>query len=150
MPPVAIDFFHHNTSAHSRKAYLPPPAGRKSALRIYFWSFAYGKTPHLDIEVLLKKNQQIQESFSKIHLDAFFAPQKTGLSGGSAATHGLRPCAAAAPRPYNPLRCSTPVGVSVFIIATDYDKRNLCNPHNQRTLVKVEYDSQEYSYCHKT
>jgi hypothetical protein len=43
------------------------------------------------------------------HLGAFFAPQKTGLSGGSAATHGLRPCAAADghlwwPRPSNPLR----------------------------------------------
>jgi hypothetical protein len=38
-------------------------------------------------------------------LGAFFAakPQKTGLYGGSAAMHGLRPCAAAAPRPYNPI-----------------------------------------------
>jgi hypothetical protein len=29
--------------------------------------------------------------------------RKTGLCGGSAAMHGLRPCAAAAPRPFNPI-----------------------------------------------
>jgi hypothetical protein len=39
-----------------------------------------------------------------LFLGAFFASQKTGLCGGSAATHGLQPCAAAAPRPYNPVR----------------------------------------------
>jgi hypothetical protein len=37
--------------------------------------------------------------FSKPHLGAFFAPQKTGLFGGFAAC-------AAAPRPFNPLRGS--------------------------------------------
>jgi hypothetical protein len=51
------------------------------------------------IVLLPKKNQQMQEAFSKPHLGAFFAPQKTGLSGGSAAC-------AAAPRPSNPLRGS--------------------------------------------
>jgi hypothetical protein len=32
---------------------------------------------------LLVKNKQIQEAFSQSHLGAFFAPQKTGLCGGS-------------------------------------------------------------------
>jgi hypothetical protein len=35
------------------------------------------------IVLLLAKNQQMQEAFSQPHLGAFFAPQKTGLSGGS-------------------------------------------------------------------
>jgi hypothetical protein len=34
------------------------------------------------IVLLLAKNQQMQEAFSQPHLGAFFAPQKTGLSGG--------------------------------------------------------------------
>jgi hypothetical protein len=55
------------------------------------------------IVLLLAKNQQMQEAFSQPHLGAFFAPQKTGLSGGSAAC-------AAAPRPSNPLRKGTPAG----------------------------------------
>jgi hypothetical protein len=45
----------------------------------------------------------MQEAFSQPNLGAFFAPQKTGLSGGSAAC-------AAAPRPSNPLRKGTPSG----------------------------------------
>jgi hypothetical protein len=45
----------------------------------------------------------------KHHPGAFFAPQKTGLSGGSAAC-------AAAPRPSNPLRTSPhPFGESMFL-----------------------------------
>jgi hypothetical protein len=35
------------------------------------------------IVLLLEKNEQMQEGFSQPHLGAFFAPQKTGLSGGS-------------------------------------------------------------------
>jgi hypothetical protein len=34
--------------------------------------------------LLPAKNKQMQEVLSKLHLGAFFAPQKTGLSGGSA------------------------------------------------------------------
>jgi hypothetical protein len=52
---------------------------------------------------------------TKHNLGAFFAAQKTGLCGGSVPPHGLRPCAATAPRPSNPLRVSHPSGVSVFI-----------------------------------
>jgi hypothetical protein len=52
----------------------------------------------------------MEKAFSKPHLGAFFASQKTGLCGGSAA------CAADGhlrwPRPFNPLRASThPKGV---------------------------------------
>jgi hypothetical protein len=58
-----------------------------------------------DTELLFAKNKQMEKIFSKLHLGAFFAPQKTGLSGGSAA------CAADGhlrwPRPFNPLRTST-------------------------------------------
>jgi hypothetical protein len=46
-------------------------------------------------------------------LGAFFASQKTGLCGGSAAMHGLQPCAAAASRPYNPLRGRSYIQVKV-------------------------------------
>jgi hypothetical protein len=53
-----------------------------------------------NIVLLLTKNQQMEKAFSKPHLGAFFAPQKTRLCGGSAAC-------AAAPRPFNPLRTST-------------------------------------------
>jgi hypothetical protein len=58
-----------------------------------------------DAELQLKKNQQIQDAYSKLHLGAFPAAPKTGLCGGSAA------CAADGhlwwPRPSNPLRSST-------------------------------------------
>jgi hypothetical protein len=50
-----------------------------------------------------------QAHIAKYYLGAFFAPQKTGLSGGSAATHGLRPCAAAASRPSRS-KSATPLG----------------------------------------
>jgi hypothetical protein len=54
------------------------------------------------IVLLLTKNQQMEKAFSKLHLGAFFASQKNGLCGGSAAC-------AAAPRPSNPLRTNRPV-----------------------------------------
>jgi hypothetical protein len=68
----------------------------------------FPKTPHQH------KNQEGGGRGNRVlhlaqyYLGAFFAPQKTGLSGGSAAPHGLRPCAAADghlrwPRPSNPL-----------------------------------------------
>jgi hypothetical protein len=59
--------------------------------------------------LLRKENPCIVFLLAKHNSGAFFAPQKTGLCGGSAAKHGLRPCAAADghlrwPRPSNPLR----------------------------------------------
>jgi hypothetical protein len=57
------------------------------------------------------------EDLLTLRLGAFFAPQKTGLSGGSVPPlHGVT-----APRPFNPLRTSThPCRVNMFILATDY------------------------------
>jgi hypothetical protein len=47
----------------------------------------------------------MEKVFSKLHLGAFFASQKTGLSGGSVPPlHGMT-----APRPSNPLRTNRPV-----------------------------------------
>jgi hypothetical protein len=59
----------------------------------------------LDIVLLSKKNQQMHEAFSKPHLGAFFAPQKTGLCGGSVPPLcGVTDGHLRRPRPSNPLR----------------------------------------------
>jgi hypothetical protein len=46
--------------------------------------------------LLRTKNYQIQESFTKLHLGAFFAPQKPGFAGpGPGYAVAARPCGAA-------------------------------------------------------
>jgi hypothetical protein len=55
----------------------------KSATNVWRARNCKAQTLHRDIVLLLTKNQQMEKAFSKLDLGAFFAPQKTGLSGGS-------------------------------------------------------------------